>query len=111
MLTVDLRQLRFGGFAFAGAPEPAEAIPFIAPSDVRTSDRLIDVRKESVDTLQPIARASAPSSQDLSAPSTDVPPPPRIVLCCRSGLRAWRAARQLQAKGYRNLALLALGDP
>jgi molybdopterin/thiamine biosynthesis adenylyltransferase len=96
MLTVDLRQLRFSGFAFTAAPEPAAAIPFIAPTDVRESDRVIDVRKESVDALKP----SVGTQQ----------PPPRIVLCCRSGLRAWRAAKQLQAKGYHNLALLALGD-
>lgn len=33
----------------------------------------------------------------------------RIVLCCRSGLRAWRGARKLQELGFRNLALVALG--
>jgi len=34
----------------------------------------------------------------------------RVVLCCRSGVRAWRAARALQVHGYGNLALLALGE-
>ena len=33
----------------------------------------------------------------------------RIVLCCRSGLRAHRAARALQAQGFADLALLAAG--
>jgi rhodanese-related sulfurtransferase len=33
-----------------------------------------------------------------------------VVLCCRSGVRAWRAARALQRHGYDNLALLALGE-
>jgi len=35
---------------------------------------------------------------------------PRIVLCCRSGLRAWRAAQALRSQGHANLALLALGE-
>ena len=34
----------------------------------------------------------------------------RVVLCCRSGLRAWRAARVLRSQGHEKLALIALGD-
>ncbi|TMV63022.1 HesA/MoeB/ThiF family protein, partial [Thioclava sp. BHET1] len=34
----------------------------------------------------------------------------RIVLCCRSGLRAWRAAEALKARGIGPLALLAVGE-
>jgi sulfur-carrier protein adenylyltransferase/sulfurtransferase len=37
-------------------------------------------------------------------------PGPRVVLCCRSGLRAWRAARALQAQGHTNVALIAMGE-
>jgi rhodanese-related sulfurtransferase len=32
------------------------------------------------------------------------------VLCCRSGVRAWRAARALQNQGHANVALIALGE-
>ena len=35
---------------------------------------------------------------------------PRGVLCCRSGLRAWRAARARRNQGHEKLALIALGD-
>jgi sulfur-carrier protein adenylyltransferase/sulfurtransferase len=91
LLTVDLSRLRFGGFSFHGAPEPVDRIPFIAPSDLTAADRLIDVRTQSIEELD---------RMDAS----------RTVLCCRSGLRAWRAAKQLQARGHRQLALLALGD-
>ena len=33
-----------------------------------------------------------------------------IVLCCRTGVRAWRAGRALATRGYRNVALIALGE-
>lgn len=33
----------------------------------------------------------------------------RVVLCCRSGVRAWHGARKLQSQGLHNIALAALG--
>jgi rhodanese-related sulfurtransferase len=33
------------------------------------------------------------------------------VLCCRSGVRAWRAARALQARGFSRIEILAVGAP
>jgi len=33
-----------------------------------------------------------------------------VVLCCRSGIRAWRAAQALRRSGHADLALIALGD-
>jgi sulfur-carrier protein adenylyltransferase/sulfurtransferase len=39
-----------------------------------------------------------------------VPSAARVVVCCRSGVRAWRAARALQAQGHANVALIALGE-
>ena len=38
------------------------------------------------------------------------PTEPRIVLCCRTGMRAWRAARALQSQGHANVALIAMGE-
>ena len=40
----------------------------------------------------------------------DLPGGARIVLCCRSGIRAWRAARALLSERAREVALVALGD-
>jgi rhodanese-related sulfurtransferase len=34
----------------------------------------------------------------------------RIVLCCRSGIRAWRAAQLLRARAVHDIALIALGE-
>jgi sulfur-carrier protein adenylyltransferase/sulfurtransferase len=112
LVTVDFRTLRFGGFSFSDAREPTGAVvPFIAVDQVDTTDLVIDLR----------SLTEAPSSPVPSALRIDVagiegdagntlPAGPRIVLCCRTGIRAWRAARALQQRGHTNLALIAFGD-
>jgi molybdopterin/thiamine biosynthesis adenylyltransferase/rhodanese-related sulfurtransferase len=114
LITVDFRTLRFGGFSFAAAHEPSEgALPFIAADQVAESDIVIDLR----------SLAEAPTSAFATAIRMDVaaleraeaetetrfPPGSRVVLCCRTGVRAWRAARVLQSRGHMNVALIALG--
>jgi molybdopterin/thiamine biosynthesis adenylyltransferase/rhodanese-related sulfurtransferase len=114
LTTVDFRTLRFGGFSFAAAHEPSEgALPFIAADQVAESDIVIDLR----------SLAEAPASAFATAIRMDVaaleradaetathfPPESRVVLCCRTGVRAWRAARVLQSRGHMNVALIALG--
>lgn len=109
MVTVDLRTLHFGGFSFATAAEPeAGELAFIDRDAVAASDTVIDLRGLSEAPLP-----AFPQAQRLSVPALEdaaLAAPARIVLCCRSGLRAWRGARILQRRGYRDLALLALGE-
>lgn len=108
LVTLDLATLRFGGFDFRGAPEPGDGFRFIARSDVIASDAVIELRDmaEAPVPAMPQARRIAPDA--LSDAQLD--PARRAVLCCRTGLRAWRAARLLRDKGHRNLAVLAAGD-
>ena len=89
MVTLDLQRWHFGGFGFCGAEESA-GFSFVArplPTDV-----LIDLR-----LTQP----------DLAALTL---PRGRIVLACKTGLRAWRAAEILAARGARDIALMADGQ-
>lgn len=105
VVTVDLATLRFGGFTFLGSPEPAQAWPFLALSMLRDSDLVIELRgaEEAPHPVVPHAlRMRAEEAGTLTPP-----PDRRIVLSCASGLRAWRAARVLQAQGAENVALLA----
>jgi molybdopterin/thiamine biosynthesis adenylyltransferase/rhodanese-related sulfurtransferase len=114
LITVDFRTMRFGGFSFAAAPEPGEsALPFISAEQVAESDIVIDLRG--------LAEAPAPAfataiRMDVAAlerteaeTEARFPPGSRVVLCCRTGVRAWRAARALQSRGHTNVALIALG--
>jgi molybdopterin/thiamine biosynthesis adenylyltransferase len=111
LTTFDFRTLRIGGFSFASAREPAEVTPlFIAPSQVTAADLTIDLRG-----LDEAPVPAFPSSLRLSADDVDHladarTSSRRIVLCCRSGIRAWRAAAKLRARGITNVALIALGD-
>ncbi len=112
LLSIDFRTLHLGGFSFAGAQE-AEA------GRRSRSSR----RRRCASTIWSSTCAASPRRRCRRSParcasrcrhssSTQVtlPEARRIVLCCRSGVRAWRAARALQRQGHANLALIALGE-
>src|SRR5215469_11981497 len=111
LLSVDFRTLHVGGFSFTGAAEPAErAIPFIAPAEVSRQDIVIDLRSLTETPVSPFPAALRVGVEELEKAALQFPSEPRIVLCCRSGLRAWRAAQALRSQGHANLALLAMGE-
>ena len=122
LVTVDFRSLRFGGFSFSDAREPAGAVvPFIAVDQVDSTDVVIDLRSLTEAPTSPIPSALRIDVAGVEADTGNTLRPagtaiqgddraPRIVLCCRTGIRAWRAARALQKRGHTNLALIAFGD-
>lgn len=111
LLSIDFRTLHLGGFSFSGAAEPAGApLAFIAPAAVQEHDVVIDLRSLAETPVSPFAGALRLELQALERRQVTLPDAPRIVLCCRSGLRAWRAARALEQQGRTNLALIALGE-
>jgi sulfur-carrier protein adenylyltransferase/sulfurtransferase len=110
LLSVDFQRLRIGGFAFHGAREPhAGAIAFIAPADVSMTDIVIDLRSPEEAPASPFPAAMRIGVEALEHADMTFPGDSRIVLCCRTGVRAWRAARALQRQGHHNVALIALG--
>ncbi|HYX75157.1 MAG TPA: HesA/MoeB/ThiF family protein [Steroidobacteraceae bacterium] len=111
MLSLDLRTLHVGGFSFATAREPTEApIPFIAPAEVCGGDVVIDLRSLNEAPVSPFQSALRIEVEALEHAPLEFPGEARVVLCCRSGLRAWRAARTLRSRGHDKLALIALGE-
>jgi sulfur-carrier protein adenylyltransferase/sulfurtransferase len=114
LVTVDFRTLRFGGFSFGGAAEPTGvgvAIPFIAADQVDNNDLVIDLRTLSEAPVSPIAAALRIEVDAVEGTAGEqLPRASRVVLCCRTGVRAWRAARALQRRGHANVALIAFGD-
>lgn len=105
VVSIDLANLQFGGFEFLGAPEPKYACPFLSKDMLRADDLIIELRDRS-EADQPIT--STAKRMTMEGVSTLAPQMGRrIVLCCSSGLRAWRAASALQERGFGNLALLA----
>jgi len=110
LVSIDVRTLRFGGFSFAAAAEPAGVpLAFIEPGEVERSDIVIDLRGTAEAPVSPIPSALRIGLGALERAEHRFPLEPRIVLCCRTGVRAWRAARALEARGHRKLALIAFG--
>lgn len=106
MTTIDLVRYRFGGFDFHAAPEPTIHFPFIAKLDVDENDLVVELRSTE-EAMSPVVSWAVRGLSELEANPNNLHQR-RVVLCCKSGLRAWRAANELQAQGFKRLALLAL---
>ena len=104
IVTLDMASWRFGGFGFDGAAE-APGFGFVAATQIGSEDTVIDLRPDGTVRTLPGAQVVAPG--DLA----DWPiPMGRVVLCCSTGLRAWRGAQVLGGRGATALALLADGQ-
>ena len=103
LISLDAAHWRMSGFRFDNAPEPERVLPFIAQSDLRDDDWLIDLRVEAMPFCK-TARHIPPEAIASLNPPSDV----RVVLACASGLRAHNAGQILQAHWPGHIALLAL---
>jgi molybdopterin/thiamine biosynthesis adenylyltransferase len=89
----------FGGFRFDSAPEPTTGCyRFISAVDISPHDRVIELRdsKEAPTAAHPSALRVSP--EIIAAEGLSLDTAPRTILCCQSGLRAWRAAAALDAR-------------
>ena len=109
VVTFDAGKLGFGGFGFAGTPEPDAYVPFIAPGAVVAGDLVIDLRSLEEAPVSPFAGAHRLDVEHVAEIAVQPWTGKRIVLCCRSGQRALAAADRLRARGIENMALVALG--
>ncbi|CAD5287358.1 Molybdopterin/thiamine biosynthesis adenylyltransferase [Bosea sp. 62] len=110
VISFDARRLGFGGFSFAGAPEPvAGSFPFIAPSQLSASDIVVELRGVEEAPVPAAPGAIRLTVDEIDRLSLDEADGRRVVLCCRSGIRAARAAGRLATRGAGDLALMALG--
>ncbi|WP_170404892.1 HesA/MoeB/ThiF family protein [Ruegeria arenilitoris] len=104
MVQVDARTFRSTAFRFDKAPEPARHFSFISSSQLMDGDLIVELRgpDEAPDPVHPNARRA--SMRDLK-------PEPnkrkRLALCCATGLRAWRAAEEMQPDWPGEIVLVA----
>ncbi|KMK66196.1 HesA/MoeB/ThiF family protein [Puniceibacterium sp. IMCC21224] len=110
MLTLDLRTFRSAGFRFDGAPEPERILSFVAPDSVTSDDFAVELRGEDEAPLPFVPHAARHVATDFGPGGPLPKPDQRTVLCCRSGLRAWTAARLLQARWPGEISLISMGD-
>ena len=109
VVTFDAKRLAFGGFGFAGSPEPERYVPFIAPGAVTADDLVVDLRSLEEAPQSPFADARRIEVDNIDTLRVEPQSRQRIVLCCRSGQRALAAADRLRERGVANMALVALG--
>lgn len=107
LMQMDMANLSLGSFRFDGADEPATPLRFTSPALIAPEAQVIDLRPktESPDLITAQARRILPT--EIAA--ADLCPNRPIVLCCRSGLRAWRVARDLQTRGFAQIEIIAAG--
>lgn len=110
VISFDARRLTFGGFSFAGAPEPLSgSFPFIAPSQLSAGDIVVELRGVEEAPVAAAPDAIRLAVEEIDRLSLNDAEGRRVVLCCRTGIRAASAAGRLAARGAPDLALMALG--
>lgn len=110
LITVDFKTLRFSGFSFLSARNDGRGFRFIARADVTPDDVTVELRGLQEAPTPAFATSLRLDVEHIEGVRPRVTPQTRVVLCCRTGLRAWRAASRLRAAGHENVALLATGD-
>ena len=108
LVTYDARTLRFGGFRFDTAPDPAPNPAFIALRDIAATNFLIDLRATG-EQGPDLPHATRHVVSDFGPHGPTPHENQRAVLACRSGLRAWQAAQRLSQHWQGEIKLLALG--
>jgi len=105
MVQYDARTLRSSGFRFDDAPEPASGFRFLTAGELTADDQIIELRgpDEAPVPIHPDARRL--SGEDLC--NIDPDKGKRLALCCTTGLRAWRAAEQVQPHWPGEIVLVA----
>jgi molybdopterin/thiamine biosynthesis adenylyltransferase/rhodanese-related sulfurtransferase len=97
----------FGSFDFGGASEPEQAWPLLDPVQLASDDVVIDLRSLDEAPHSPLPQALRVTPETLPTLWPQLADAPRVVLACRSGLRAARAAAWLHRQGCTRLALIA----
>jgi len=105
MVQYDARNLRSSTFRFEGAAEPDSYFPFVAASQLTPDDMIVELRdmQEAPKPAHPAAKRIMPDSLHEIEPNKGK----RLVLCCATGLRAWRAAEQIQPHWPGEILLVA----
>ena len=103
LVSFDAARWRFGGFRFDTAIEPTHALPFIAPAQITADDLVIDLRTEEPAPFRADALHLRPGPGFTPPPGTS-----RVILACRTGLRAHHAGCALQSRWPGRIALLAV---
>ena len=105
MAQYDGRTLSCTGFRFDDAPEPNSCFRFLSARQLTVDDQIIELRgpEEAPTPAHPEAMRVSPAELHTIDPNKGK----RLALCCATGLRAWRAAEQIQTEWPGEIVLVA----
>ncbi|WP_171233558.1 HesA/MoeB/ThiF family protein [Ruegeria sp. HKCCA4812] len=105
LVQYDARTLRSTGFRFDDAPEPGNCFRFLSASQLKDTDQIIELRSSQEAPVPIHSNATRISPDNLRR--IDPNKGKRLALCCATGLRAWRAAEQIQPDWPGEIVLVA----
>ena len=114
LVSWDAQQMAFSQFDFRHATEPQAPharAPFVSVSQLSQTDVVIDLRADHEQPPLAWPGVRRTSLDQLPQQLRHVGKESRLVFCCRSGIRAARAAQHAAAEGFSNLALMAVAPP
>ena len=106
LINCDFTTWHFRPFRFDGAGEPDQpVVPFIDRHLLNSEDCIVELRsrEEAPDSVASHVHRVLPEELNHWQPPADC----RIVLVCASGIRAAKAAKDLQLRGITQLAIMA----
>ncbi|NRA87940.1 MAG: ThiF family adenylyltransferase [Rhizobiales bacterium] len=107
LINMDMQNFNFNKINFKNSPEyTGEIFRFIDHSQIAKTDLNIDLRSEN--ELPRLEKYEFLRINLEKIGTTELPQKP-INLICKTGFRAWKAAKILNDKGYKNISLIAMG--
>lgn len=105
MVQYDARTLRTSAFRFDTAPEPLGCFRFVSANQLSADDQIVELRDKAEAPIPAHPKAQRVSPHNLH--EIDPDKGKRLALCCATGLRAWRAAEQIQPDWPGEIVLVA----
>ena len=110
LLRFDMNGFHTSGFRFDQAPDPTPDLTFIAASEIKPSDFVVELRDVQETEIPATTNAQRMTVAQVAARHPTPDDGQRAVFACRTGLRAWQAATHLRSYWGGDIELIAMGD-
>ena len=105
LLHLDLSRWHIQSFRFDAAPEPDDTLHWLDEYQIQPEDIVLDLRAPH--EIQHTVAAQVQYVQSADLPHLALDTDKRIICVCASGIRAAKAVKVLQQRGYQQLYILA----
>ena len=111
LMRFDGRAFRFSEFDFSAAEESsAGGFAFTTLADVAADDFFAELRSVEEAPVAAVGHAHRLNADSFGAGGLQPVPGQRAIMCCRTGLRAWKAAKRLSTVWDGDIHLIATAN-